>query len=48
MMGNTHSYILAVILQDALVKHLRERRPYKLVLFLQMLNVNATVVQATS
>jgi hypothetical protein len=48
IMGNTHSYILAVILQDALVKYLRECRPYKLVLLLQMLNVNAAVVQAAS
>jgi hypothetical protein len=46
--GNTHSYIFALILQGVLVKHLREYRPYKLVLLLQMLNVNAAVVQAAS
>ena len=43
--GNTHSYILALILQGVLVNHLREYRPYKLVLLLQVLNVNAAVVQ---
>jgi hypothetical protein len=48
MMGNTHSYIFALILQGVLVKHLREYTPDQLVLLLQMLNVNATVVQATS
>jgi hypothetical protein len=48
MIRITHSYILALILQDALVKHLREYTPDELVLLLQMLNVNAAVVQAAS
>jgi hypothetical protein len=48
MMGNTHSYIFALILQDALVKHLREHTPDELVLLFQVLNVNAAIVQATS
>jgi hypothetical protein len=46
MMGNTHSYILALILQDASAKYLRERTPDELVLLFQMLNVNAAIVQA--
>jgi hypothetical protein len=48
MIRNTHSYIFALNLQDALVKHLREYTPDELVLLFQVLNVNAAVVQAAS